>query len=161
MQNVNLEDQRRAGPQHLSAALEGPLAMIREWLDKIVAAENAGLDLRNLKALLVNVLNIVEEDRAIDGAVDELSEAAETYLEARSPKMKASKTALARRQADIDKAYRGLRMALARAKPSPRARMQDLLVTTLATVRLQSRPGLNKTPRSGSEGRCKWGFEHR
>jgi hypothetical protein len=101
--------------------------MIRQWLDKIVAAENPGLDLRNFQALLVNILNIVEEDRAIDAAVDELSEAAATYLEARAPKMKPSKPALARRQADIDKAYRNLRRALEQAKPSPRARMQDLL----------------------------------
>ena len=125
MPNLNLED--RAGPHHLSAALEGPLAMIRQWLDKIVAADNPGLDLRNLQALLVNILNIVEEDRAIDAAVDKLSEAAAAYLEGRAPKMKPSKTTLARRIADIDRAYRNLRRALERAKPSPRARMQDLL----------------------------------
>ncbi len=124
---MNGQNQQTMARHHLSAALEGPLAMIREWLDKIVAAENPGLDLRNLQALLVNVLNIVEEDRAIDAAVDELSEAAATYLDARSPKMKASKATLARRRADIDKAYRNLRIALERAKPSPRARMQDLL----------------------------------
>ena len=75
----------------------------------------------------MNILNIVEEDRAIDAAVDELSETAAAYLEARASKMMASRTTLARRQADIDKAYRNLRRALERAKPSPRARMQDLL----------------------------------
>ncbi len=124
---MNGQNQQTMARHHLSAALEGPLAMIREWLDKIVAAENPGLDLRNLQALLVNVLNIVEEDRAIDAAVDELSEAAAAYLEARAPKMKSSKTTLARRLADIDKAYRNLRSALERAKPSPRARIKDLL----------------------------------
>jgi hypothetical protein len=44
--------------------------------------------------LLVNVLNIVEEDRDIDAAVDELSEAAAAYLEALAPKMKSSKGTL-------------------------------------------------------------------
>jgi hypothetical protein len=127
MPNVNREDQQRAGPHHLSAALEGPLALIRQWLNKIVAAENPELDLRNLQALLVNMLNVVDEDRAIDAAVDELSEAAAAYLESLAPKMKTSKATYAKRQANIDKAYRNLRTALERAKPSPRARVQDLL----------------------------------
>jgi hypothetical protein len=37
MSNVTVEDKRATGPHHLSAALEGPLAMIRQWLDKITA----------------------------------------------------------------------------------------------------------------------------
>jgi hypothetical protein len=48
----------------------------------------------DLMHLLVNVLNIVEEDRDIDAAVDELSEAAAAYLEALAPKMKSSKGTL-------------------------------------------------------------------
>jgi hypothetical protein len=99
--------------------------MIKEWLDKIVAAENPELDLRNLRSLLVNILNTVDEDRAIESAVDDLSEAAAAYLEAKQAGL--HKAQLTRRRVKIDKALIKLRAALERAKPSPRARAQDSL----------------------------------
>jgi hypothetical protein len=111
---------------HLSPALEGPLAMIKEWLNKIVAAENPELDLRNLRSLLVNILNTVEDDREISAAVDGLSAAAAAYLETRSAKANARQTTrLKQRRAQINEAFATLRAALERARPSPRA--QDSL----------------------------------
>ena len=49
--------------EHLPPPLETSLAVVREWLDKITAAStNPDLDLRNLRAVLTHLLEIVEQD---------------------------------------------------------------------------------------------------
>ena len=43
--------------EHLPPPLESSLAVVREWLDKITAAStNPDLDLRNLRAVLIHLL---------------------------------------------------------------------------------------------------------
>ena len=91
---------------------------------------NPDLDLRNLRAVLINLLEIVEHDPAIDEAVDRLSEAASAYLEevdrAAVMQTKADDRAVARRLNAVEMAFAGLRTALARAKPSAKSRTQGL-----------------------------------
>jgi len=63
--------------EQLPSSLESSLAVVRQWLDKITAAStNPDLDLRNLRAVLIHLLEIVEQDSAIDAAVDSLADAA-------------------------------------------------------------------------------------
>src|SRR5829696_129745 len=65
----------------LPPPLETSFAVVREWLDKITAAStNPDLDLRNLRAVLIHLLEIVEQDPTIDAAVDNLADAASAYL---------------------------------------------------------------------------------
>ena len=46
----------------LPAELEGSLALVNEWLVKIAGGENPELDLRNLRAVLLNVLKMVKAE---------------------------------------------------------------------------------------------------
>ena len=71
------------GPEpHLSPALGHRLEVVGQWLDNITAAStNATLDLRNLRAVLIDLLEVVERDPTIDTAVDRLSKAAAACLE--------------------------------------------------------------------------------
>jgi hypothetical protein len=67
--------------EHLPPPLETSLAVVREWLDKTtVASTNPDLDLRNLRAVLIHLLEIVEHDPTIDAATDNLADAASAYL---------------------------------------------------------------------------------
>ena len=66
----------------VSPGIEALLAVIRQWLDMITAAStNPELDLRNLRAVLINLKGIIEPDPGIDEALDRLSDAASAYLE--------------------------------------------------------------------------------
>jgi hypothetical protein len=121
-----------ASEPRLSPALETPLAVARQWLDKITAAStNPTLDLRNLRAVLINLLDIIERDAAIDEAVDRVSEAAAAYLEeverAAAMQTESGDRAVARRLNAVEMAFAGLRTALARAKPSAHGREQGVL----------------------------------
>jgi hypothetical protein len=113
-------------PPILAPALEAALSEVRQCLDKITAASlNPRLDLRNLRAVLIDLLDSVENDPAIDVAVDELSEAAALYLE-EVPRAAAMQTesgdrALDRRLKTITRALADLRIVLAEAKPKARA----------------------------------------
>src|SRR5215207_4505028 len=111
----------------VSPGIEALLAVIRQWLDKITAAlTNPELDLRNLRAVLINLKGIIEPDPGIEEAVDRLSEAASAYLEevvrAAVMQTEAGDRAVARRLSAVEMAFAGLRTALARAKPSAKNR---------------------------------------
>jgi len=71
----NPANERTMTSDHLPPPLETSLAVVREWLDKITApSTNPDLDLRNLRAVLIHLFEIVEQDRVIDAATDNLSE---------------------------------------------------------------------------------------
>jgi hypothetical protein len=63
----------------LPAPLEGALDLVHEWLVNIARGENPEFDLRNLRAVLLNVRKIVKADASINEAVDEVFEAALAY----------------------------------------------------------------------------------
>jgi hypothetical protein len=63
----------------LLAELEGSLRLVHEWLVKIAGGENPELDLRNLRAVLLNVLKMVKADSSVTAAVDEVFAAALAY----------------------------------------------------------------------------------
>jgi hypothetical protein len=63
----------------LPAPLEGALDLVREWLVNIARGENPELDLRNLRAVLLNLRELAEPDSNISEAVDEVFEAALAY----------------------------------------------------------------------------------
>ena len=55
--------------EHLPPQLEGCVSVVRQGLDKITAAStNPDLDLRNFRAVLTHLLEIVEQDPTIDAA---------------------------------------------------------------------------------------------
>jgi hypothetical protein len=115
----------------VSPGIEALLAVIRQWLDKITAAStNPELDLRNLRAVLINLKGIIEPDPGIEEAVDRLSEAASAYLEevvrAAVMQTEAGDRAVARRLNAVEMAFAGLRTVLARAKPSAQSRTEGL-----------------------------------
>ena len=79
--------------------------------------------LRNLRAVLIHLLEIVEQDSAIDAAVDSLADAASADLKevelAAGMQTKAGDRAVARRLNDLELAFAALRRSLAPAKPRP------------------------------------------
>jgi hypothetical protein len=106
------------------AAARNLLAVVREWLDKITAAStNPDLNLRNLRAVLTHLLEIVEQDPTIDAAVDNLADAASAYLKevelAAGMQTKAGDRAVARRLNTLELAFAAVRRSLAPAKPRP------------------------------------------
>ena len=108
----------------LPPPLETSLAVVREWLDKIAAAStNPDLDLRNLRAVLTHLLEIVEQDPTIDAAVDNLADAASAYLKevelAAGMQTKAGDRAVARRLNTLELAFAAVRRSLVPAKPRP------------------------------------------
>jgi hypothetical protein len=63
----------------LPPQLERELGLVHQWLVKIARGENPELDLRNLRAVLLNVLEMVKADSSITEAVDKVFEAALAY----------------------------------------------------------------------------------
>jgi hypothetical protein len=63
----------------LPPRLESELGLVQQWLVNIARGENPDLDLRNLRAVLLNVLEMVEAGSSITEAVDEVFEAALAY----------------------------------------------------------------------------------
>ena len=110
--------------EHLPPPIETSLAVIREWLDKITAASTTpDLDLRNLRAVLTHLLEIVEQEPAIDAAAVNLADAASAYLKevelAAGMQTKAGDRAVARRLNTLELAFAAVRRSLAPAKPRP------------------------------------------
>ena len=111
----------------VSPPIEATVSEVRQRLDKITAASlNPSLDLRNLRAVLIDLLDSVEHDPAIDEAVDELSEAAGLYLEeverAAAMQTEAGDRAVERRFTNIARAFADLQDVLAKAKPKGTSR---------------------------------------
>jgi hypothetical protein len=63
----------------LPPPLESELGLVHQSLVNIARGENPELDLRNLRALLLNVREMVKADASITEAVDEVFEAALAY----------------------------------------------------------------------------------
>jgi hypothetical protein len=109
--------------EHLPPPLESALAVVREWFDKITAAStNPDLDLRNLRAVLSHLLEIVKQDPTIDAAVDNLADAASAYQGSRAGRRYADEggdRALARRLNTLEIAFAALRRSSAPANPRP------------------------------------------
>lgn len=103
----------------LAPVVEAQLALAHERLITIGAGPTCELDLKNLRAFLVNILELVAPDDAIDRAVDEVYAAA---VELQAAHRRPAPSTLLRRARAADRAYATLRAALMRAKPSPRAR---------------------------------------
>ena len=98
------------------------LAPVRQCLDKITAASTTPeLDLRDLRAALIDLRDKVEPNPSIDATVDNLSQAASAYLEqverAAGMQTRAGDRAVARRLDKLEAAYAGLSSALSRTKP--------------------------------------------
>ena len=58
-------------PRSLHDALEETLGFIQRALDRIRAGDNAEAELHNVRAYLVNVLELVERDAGIEAASDD------------------------------------------------------------------------------------------
>jgi len=65
----------------LHAALEETLGFIQRALDRFRAGDNADAELHNVRAYLVNVLELVERDPGIEAASDDLYQVAAVLAE--------------------------------------------------------------------------------
>ncbi len=119
-------------PNQLRAALESSLGLVNEWLGRIVAGNAPDLDLRNLRATLMNVLDLVEEDDQINRASDAVYAAAVAFREevarAAASQTKAADRALGKREQAMEAALAALRRALQTAQPSAVSRRQRAAV---------------------------------
>ena len=77
----------------LPEALESALSLVHERLVKIAQGENPEPDLRDLRAVLLNLRQIAGRNAAISAAVDEVFEAALSYQGEFAHAVKAGKDA--------------------------------------------------------------------
>jgi len=110
----------------LPEALESALSLVHERLVKIAQGENPEPDLRDLRAVLLNLRQITGRNAAISAAVDEVFEAALSYQGEFAHAVKAGKDArynfILLGAARMDRSLEALRVALRDAKPSALAR---------------------------------------
>jgi hypothetical protein len=106
----------------LLAPLEGALDLVHEWLVNIARGENPELDLRNLRAVLLNLRELAEADSNITEAVDEVFEAALAYqgefAHAAKARTDAAYHFLLLSAARMERSLAALRSVLRNAKPS-------------------------------------------
>ena len=106
----------------LPAPLEGALDHVHEWLVNIARGENPELDLRNLRAVLLNLRELAESDSNITEAVDQVFEAALAYQGEFAHAAKAGTDAayhfLLLSAARMERSLAALRSVLRNAKPS-------------------------------------------
>jgi hypothetical protein len=122
---------RSPADRHLPEALENELARVNEGLVKIARGENPEIDLRNLRAVLLNVRDMTRRDASVTAAVDEVFEAALAYQAEFAHAAKAGKDAaygfILLGAARMERSLEALRAALRNAKPSASARRKDAL----------------------------------
>ena len=97
----------------LHDALEETLGLVQRALDRIRAGDNAENELHNVRAYLVNILELVERDPGIEAASDDLYQVAAVLVEGtdKSPRMSRL----------LSEAFLRLRDRLAMTRPSERA----------------------------------------
>ena len=114
----------RSPPDRLLPSLESCLVLVREGLVKVAGGENPEADLRHLRAVLLNLLDLIEGDSAAAAAVDEVFEAALAYQGEFAHAAKAHSDSAYHfllRDADrMERALAELRTALQHTKPSAR-----------------------------------------
>ena len=122
---------RSPADRRLPEAFESDLELVHEWLVKIARGENPELDLRNLRAVLLNLLQMAERDSSLATAVDEVFEAALAYQGEFPHAVKAGTDAaydfLLLGAARMGRSLEALRAALRNGKPSASARMKGAL----------------------------------
>ena len=114
----------RSPSDHLLPCVESCLVLVREGLVKVAGGENPEADLRNLRAVLLNLLDLIVADSEAAATVDEVFEAALAYQGEFAHAAKAHSDSAYRfllRAADrMERALAELRSALQHAKPSAR-----------------------------------------
>src|SRR3954451_19434917 len=121
-----------ATTDHLLPSVESCLLRVREGLVKVAGGGNPEADLRNLRAVLLNLLDLIVAGSAEAAAVDELFEAALAYQGEFAHAAKAHSDSayhfLLRAADRMERALAELRTALQHAKPSARGlrEAQDL-----------------------------------
>jgi hypothetical protein len=102
--------------------LESVLSLVHEQLVKIAQGENPELDLRDLRAVLLNLRQMTGRDATITAAVDQVFEAALAYQGEFAHAVKAGKDArydfILLGAARMERSLEALRVALRNAKPS-------------------------------------------
>jgi hypothetical protein len=106
----------------LPPPLESELGLVHQWLVKIARGENPELDLRNLRAVLLNLLELAEPNLSITAVIDEVFEAALAYQGEFAHAAKAGTDAayhfLLLSAARMERSLAALRSVLRNAKPS-------------------------------------------
>jgi hypothetical protein len=102
----------------LQDALHETLGFVRRALDRIHAGEGAEAELHNVRAYLVNVLDLVERDPGIEAASDDLYAVAQRLAEGndKGPRMRRL----------LVEAFQRFHDRLALARPSERALQMGL-----------------------------------
>src|SRR5215211_2462344 len=115
----------------LPEALESRVALVHDWLVKIARGENPEVDLRNLRAVLLDLLDLAERDSRITAAVDEVFEAALAYQGEFSHAAKAGTDGayhfLLMNAARMERSLAPLRSVLRNANPSASRRRPGVL----------------------------------
>jgi len=110
----------------LPETLETRVALVQDWLVRIAQGENPEVDLRNLRAVLLDLLDMAERDSRITAAVDEVFESALAYQGEFAHAVKAGTHAaydfLLLGAARMERSLEALRAALQYAKRSASAR---------------------------------------
>src|SRR4051794_26701397 len=121
-----------APTDHLLPSVESCLLRVREGLVKVAGGGNPEADLRNLRAVLLNLLDLIVADSEAAAAVDEVFEAALAYQGEFAHAAKAHSDSAYNfllRDADrMERALADLRTAPQQSKPSARGlqEAQDL-----------------------------------
>jgi len=115
----------------LPPPLESELGLVHQWLVKIARGENPELDLRNLRGVLLNLLELAEPDSSISAAVDEVFEAALAYQGEFAHAAKAGTDGgyhfLLLSAARLERSLAALRSVLRNAKPGASGRRRGEL----------------------------------
>ncbi len=106
----------------LAEALDETFGFIEHALTKIEAREGAEAELHNLRAYLLNVLDLVDRDPGIDAAADDLHEAARALVAADRDGRPLSPS----QRRLPEEAYFRFRERLLSARPSEAARRMGL-----------------------------------
>src|SRR3954452_22245408 len=103
----------------LHDALEETLGFIQRALDRIVAGEDLDAELHNVRAYLVNVLELVERDPGIEAASDDLYAVAKALTDGTDKSTRMARLLI--------EAFLRFQERLALARPSEKARHMGLI----------------------------------
>ncbi len=106
----------------LAEVLDETFGFIEQALTRIEAREGAAIELHNLRAYLLNVLDLVDRDPGIDAAADDLHEAARALVAADQDGQPLSPS----QRRLPEEAYFRFRERLLNARPSEAARRMGL-----------------------------------
>jgi hypothetical protein len=109
--------------QSFAVYLEERLSVVDELVSRVLAHEEGCHELRNLRAYLINLVELIDRNPGVDAAADDLYDAARTYLEHHR---RANVQTDPRRERHLTQSLDRLRYRLTSASPSDKAHSMGL-----------------------------------